>query len=421
VILMTGMHNDGWVVASHQYCIEPGHVAEGPPRRPSPLRRVATWRLLEQAVARAARRPEGHRRDCAWLAQGFHAVFNGEPPVARRWFERTTEQQGGDWRRVGLGLVALQEGDLGPAVEQLESIAGPLVELPAFGVLLAWTLRGVGRRDAARRRLPKQSRGELPVYVDLVDAWLLRDDGDLDRAVDRFATVVTVAPPHTESGLRAREALGWLALERGDWEDGRQRLEEVRGLAERTEAVKGDRVGWTDLGLALAALHRGDEQEGEALLALASDDSTTAPTVEEVRRLRAQGRLELPQAMAGLRPMPWIEPPGWAAAGDQSLLLGDLERAWELAEGRRIGLAVATYPWPGRQREHRRTVERFVAAHPGVALVDFEAATRDALTAGARWDELFIPDSHPTTEGYRVLGIAAAEALQPMLADRGTP
>ena len=102
----------------------------------------------------------------------------------------------------------------------------------------------------------------------------------------------------------------------------------------------------------------------------------------------------------------------WLDPADTRLIEADLRRAADLARRAGARLLVLTYPQPKAHPElsdaHRRAAEV-----SGALFVDPRAEFEQRFTGGSSWDDLLIPDGHPTTRGYALIGEIVADAIAP--------
>lgn len=414
-VFLTGLHNDGWVAVSGQYCVEPGD-GKSPGGLHLAARRSAAFRLLEQSLARA--RTDSPRSDCAFLAGAFQALAAGRLDDASDALDVAEKASvNSPWLSIGRGLLALERGEASEAVSQLDAVRDSFQDRPAWTISRAWALRGAARGEEGFESLPLGDLpGELPSWSLVVRGWIQRDRSEFDAARATFTEVARVADTTTFVGIRAREAVAWLNLQQGDVVASGSQFEALLKAVEANSVLSDEQRGWLNLGLALAAGASGEIEVSRASLAAAQRD----PTAREAAK-RLDGELGGPApdhvALANsVQPFPSLELPGWVEEGDQGLLEADLRRAAELSREHGVVLAIATYPWVDVRQAHRAAVESFVVAHPGTLVLDFEGAIAEQLSAGIAWDALFLPDSHPTAGGHEVMARVLSSVLTEGLA-----
>lgn len=406
VALLTGLHNDGWVVHSGQYCVEP---SPEPGRAGTPLlRRSATFRLLEQVSART-RRSDQQDDLCDHLTRAFDAIARSDHPEAARLLDSAAGvDPDSAWLNVGRGVLAIVSGRAGEAVAPLAVVREPLASRPAVRLLHAWALRAAGRVDEARGALPPGE--EVALFVELVGGWLDRDEGDLEAARARFERVTGGTVAVSIETCRAWEGIAWVAVEAGDQataDAAFRRYDEIDCVNRYLDT----RPGWGFVARALAAVDRGNIEEARTLASAALVDWTARSAATTLLTALDGPALDARSLAAELQPMPALQLAGWVADGDHSLMVADLERAGRLATAHGVVLAVATYPWPSDEVRRRQALEAFAWGRAGTVLVDFEKPFRARLDEGVPWDQLFIEDGHPTTEGYALMGRELAEAV----------
>ncbi len=447
VAVLMGINNPRWLGQSGQFCLD-----EQVPESATPVRWLKDWRIYRvlRHLTLSARPPRPEDTHCVRLGEAFRLLDQGLPDAAERIFtEVATGSPRSAWARLGLALAQIRQGRHPLAVDALESAAELGLSSPALPLTRAMELRNVGRTVEAEAAL-LGVEGDLVELRRYVEAWLLRDRGQLEAA--RLAFVDLVAhcgnpdgPPVGSLLPWAEDGLGWTLLAQGRQADAEQAfkasLEHGAPLS-----LTPHLLGWPALGLARLAVARHDQDAADSWFATAERDpsataaswalrgwatgicveatpwflraSSAVPGQEEagigIAACESTGQLPALDGPGGppVTARPSLAPQLWVDPTDARLLWADLERVAEATRRRRLPLLLLTYPQPDAHDELNAAILAFAAARH-LQVVDVREQMRTALVTGTAWDQLFVPDGHPTSLGYRVIGEAVAEALPP--------
>jgi len=351
---------------------------------------------------------------------------------------------------VGIGISEARGGRHLLALQAFDAAGDLGGEPPALDMARAFSLRAVGRAADAEAILAQRRPGDLDDHALLLKGWLAWDAGDDVRALRLFdhltgAHRASGEPSHgglTPFGLDGR---GWVLLRRGDLEGAKEAFRAANAVGAQLH-ITPHLMGWSHVGLGVVAWLQGDGASVLAELETACSDSAAAPTAhavmgfvaaqsgdrlgaaeqreiaarlvpelvhaEELRRLLDRGVPPVPAEVPLPRPAPTMTSQEWLDPGDTRLIEADLQRAADLARQAGARLLVLTYPQPKAHPElsaaHRRAAER-----SGARFVDSQAAFAKRFAGGSSWDELLIPDGHPTTQGYALIGEVVADVIAP--------
>lgn len=445
VVILAGVNNERWLGQSGQFCL----AGE---RRPavqrwlaahSRLYAVVRWTVLK---ARPARTPD---RACVEIAAGFDRLEAERPDQAEDAFNRALElDPAGGWAYLGIGLARARVGDHVAAVENFRAAAD--VESPGRGLALAWSLRAVGAAAEARALAAEASSVEyLGDGAEVLLGWLAADADELDMARRHFLVgghldASDGPPAGGASTPYALDGLGWLSLREGDRERAREHFAACRTAGDLA-GVTPHRLGWCHLGEAVVRLLEGRSDgvsqlasearadpsthaAGDALVGLGvalEGDCTTAAAawqriLEErpsqawaaagVEACRRGAPVDPSSVLTLLASSPSANVTNWIDPGDTRLLRADLLRAARLAQEAKVPLYFMIYPNPDAQPE-LADATLAAGAEALVPVIDVRATMRRKIEGGAPWSQLFVPDGHPTTAGYQVMGEALGTAL----------
>ncbi len=463
VVVLAGINNSRWLGQSGQFCL-PDEPAFGPPWVLQVLRKSRVYRALRNGVLRL-RPPRADDRACRKLAEGFQHLDEGLPDRAQAQFEEARElRPDSSWAPLGLALSHLRVGRHERAVTFFDQAEAGGLGPPALGLARGFSLRASGQNARARDAAKRAQKDDLAPFGRLLEAWLLWDEDAYEAALAHFDALAGLG----EEGGTARmgsvvpygwDGRGWTLRALGRTEEAASAFAEANRSGEAIH-IAPHLLGWSHLGLALLAWESGEASTVEEELGLALRDSSTTPTAWALRGwLAAQAddcevggswfaqALEIdpgavlaasgqafcaskqrltaapstpspPEAQASedlrpppLRPQVTISVQDWVDPGDTRLLRADLRRAASLAQERRVPLLVLGYPQPDAHPELTRAVAAS-ADELGMPWLDPRPVFRQALEEGVRWEALLIPDGHPTTHGYALIGRQLAKALE---------
>ncbi len=452
IAVLAGINNTRWLGQSGQFCLEEG----GSPAASlalvmtGALGRFRTYEVLRHGIL-AMRPPRAVDRACAAVAAGFQHLDEGKPDKAREDFAEAAKQNPrSGWAQVGIGLSEARGGRHLLALEAFEVADDLGVEPPALDMARAFSLRAVERADDAEAILARRRPRDLDSHALLVQGWLAWDAGDDVRALRLFDHLIdayrgTGEPSHgglTPFGLDGR---GWVLLRRGNLEGAEEAFRAANAIGAQLH-ITPHLMGWSHVGLGVLAWLRGEGANALAELEIARSDSAAAPTAhaamgfvlaqrgdrlgaaeqretaarlvpelahaQELRRALDRGTPPVPTEVPLPRPMPTMASQEWLDPADTRLIEADLRRAADLTRRAGARLLVLTYPQPKAHPElsaaHRRAAEV-----SGAQFLDPRAAFEQRLAGGSSWNELLIPDGHPTTRGYALIGKIVADAIAP--------
>ena len=469
VVLLAGINNVRWLGQSGHFCLASGAKVESEPEpEPEPVTdgRVAWLRSLRlyKLFSRALQEKVDSDRPalaCEWVAEGFQHLDQGRVEMARACFALAEQlEPHSPWAMLGLGRVEARTGRPELAVNLLQKAREGGLVMPSLSLALR-----SARRAAGFPALEDDTRAlemNFPDFLKLVRAWERLEGGDPQGALEDFTALTDT------SGERFKELRGTVRVFA---EDGRGwalrrlgRLEASSGAFARANELGRDMFivphlqGWSHLGLALNAvdgiaaedLDAGWPAEARSHLQLAARDRSATATVfaiqawgvaassggcalavkgfrdalqlvptqplakEGLASCRTLERLPPLARIEGLLPLQTLQVltlQNWIEASDTRLVEADLRKAVSLTRAAGAQLLVLGYPEPDAHRQLWAASVR-VAREFDVPLMDASLPMQRALSAGVPWSQLRIPDGHPTTRGYRLMGQQLAEALE---------
>lgn len=441
VLLLAGVNNSRWLGQSGQFCLEEGT---------SPAQRVRdrldglrTYAVLRHLVL-SRRPPRDADVACRRVADGFQHLDDGYPDRADRAFsEALALNPASGWANLGLGLADLRVARHDDALQHIDAARALGVSPPALALASGFALRAADRTDEARAIAAADHHGDLAPFGRVLDAWLDLDAGRSEAAIHQLERVLADLGREGAPGgpaVWALDALGWARLDAGDAEGARAAFDESITLG-ATLHMTPHLMGWSHVGRAVLAAEAGDPGQALVDLEAAGRDSAAVAAAQAYAgwlhltrgsRTDAQAALErsrvvtpglaiadaleeaITQGPAGSpprpRPVPGVAVQQWVDPADTRLVEADLERAARHAEATGALLILTTYPQPRGHPEladaaagvGERTSALYVDPRP------LFQAERDRIGS---WEPLLIPDGHPTTMGYRLLGGLVADAI----------
>ncbi len=418
VLILAGVNNTRWLGQSGRFCLD-----EGAPPPPGPVQDLRLYRVMRHALL-AGRPPRPADVACAAVAQGFQFLDDGRPDLAEAEFEAARRAWPATrWAWVGSGLAAARIGDHELAVSRFEGAADLVATSPALPLAYAFALRSAGRASDARDALSGVPRdGDLAEAVALLEGLLLHDEGRHDEAERALLAVARGEPGRPAGGgvvPFAMNGVGWSRMARGDADGARAAFLAANGAGDPIH-ITPHLLGWAHLGLAALDLAAGvpTDSVGPAL-DIARRDSTTVGAAARIEDWAAGGVAPTAEAIARqIRSTPTPAVQQWFDPGDTSLLVSDLRYAVERARERGAMVVLLTYPQPAA---HDEIAEAVVALgrELDVSVVDPRDRFASEHDAGRPWSELLIPDGHPTSAGYALIGAQVADAIRSRGRERG--
>ena len=444
VLLLAGVNNSRWLGGSGQFCLEDdasGRIGG------AQLRRLRLVQVMQQGIARV--RPADPERACVSIGEGFGHLDDGYPDRADRAFAYAlASAPEAGWAHLGSGLADLRVARAREALDHFERARELGVDPPALGLAAGFAARAAGDLAGAERASNGDHPGDLAPFADVLRGWIASDRGDPVEAIGRFEQIVVEGDREGAPGgplVWALDGLGWARLNAGDAAGAERAFDRSITLGASLHLTP-HLLGWSHVGRAVLRAERGAIGEALADLELASRDSAavgaaqayrgwllaTHHSVEDARAALAASRAVTPElaladalevALVGRPdtdqvdapaprpiPRPTIAVQQWIDPADTRLIRADLTRAATLAANVGATLVLTTYPQP---RGHPELAEAAaaVAADAGLVFVDPRPEFQAEHDRLGSWQPLLIPDGHPTTAGYRLMGESVAARL----------
>ncbi len=444
VVLLAGVNNERWLGQSGQFClaVDTRTTVQRSLADHSRFYNVIRWVVLQRRPPREA------DAACIEIGGGFDRLEAERPDQALAAFRRALElDPDNGWGHLGVGLAHARTGDHIAAIPAYRRAVEADLPSPSLPLVLAWSLRAVGDANGAAVLAGQAVEIEyLRDSAEVLLGWLAFDAGDPAAALEHFQVGGHLArtedgpPGGAGSTPYALDGLGWLALQRGDLTGAATHFRECRVRGDLA-GVTPHRLGWCHLGEAVSVLLEG-RSEGVAELARVA---TADPSTREAGAALSAWAVALdegcaaalpawnstpttPWAAAGLRACEFADPPApagalshlrsspsanvtaWVDPGDTRLLHADLLRAGRLARDAGVPLYFMTYPNPDGQPE-LASATHFAGDEAFVPVIDIRDRMRTELAEGAAWSDLFVPDGHPTSRGYRLMGEALGAVM----------
>lgn len=449
ILFLSGVNNWRWLGQSGYFCLDQGEAEVA-----GPLESLRVYRVLRWVVLRF-RPPRAQDETCRRIGEGFQELERGRPDLALAAFEEEMHAGRGGWSDIGRGLAHSRMGQHSDALPAFEAARLRFPEKPAVLLGLAWSHRLTGDPSAAEVVLeagaPWREYGDEAACL---RGWIALDRGQLDAAENHFRRAGQLdregGPPSGAAIVPfALEGVAWVTLARGDQPAALAAFEHCNEVGRQTH-VAPHLLGWCHIGAAIVHAAEGRTAEAEAELTTAKADSAATGAAYALEGWLAgagpkgcQGASFKWAAAVGRVPgHPWATkgreacagPEGigsleelwaselkrsmsvpvvaqWLDPADTRLIEADIAEAAELARGVGAPLYLLQYPQPDAHPEIAAAIER-AAAGEGVPVIDPRPRLAAELASGKAWADLFIPDGHPNTAGYQVVGEEVARYLR---------
>jgi tetratricopeptide (TPR) repeat protein len=404
------------------------------------------------------------------VADGFQHLDDGRPDLAEaRFAAALSASPQSRWAHAGSGIASGRMGRHAAAVEHFDAAAGLGSASPALPLAHAFALRSAGRLVDARAAYDAlvDLDGDLLEVAQLLDARLLHDEGRFD---DAEAELLALVPPGLATSVVGLvgdvgrpagggavpfvlDGIGWVRWAKGDVQGAKEAFRDANAVGAPLH-ITPHLLGWSHLGEALTQIVQGeasrrildslelarrDSSAAAASLALEALVRAGASCADAAGPARASldivpgfalaawvlsacseapdGRLApAVELLAGgdlpeLRALPTPAVQQWFDPTDMALITSDLERALDRIQALGARPVLLTYPQPAAHDEIAEAVLR-LGARTGATVVDPRGVFASAHSRGRPWSELYIPDGHPTTAGYSMIGELVASALE---------
>jgi tetratricopeptide (TPR) repeat protein len=459
VLLLAGVNNIRWLGQSGQFCLdEPGGVGL---RLPLWLVDLRVYKVLRHGVL-VLRGPRAEDRACLAISEGFGFLDEGLPDRAEAAFERAlASNPSSRWARLGEGVSLLRVGRHEEAAAALGEAQSLGLSPPAGKIALGFSLRAQGLGDAALAAVAAERSGELEEFALLLKGWVLYDQGAFGEALQVFEAL---SPSAMAGGVAPGAVMvygldgqGWTLRALGRSEAAAAAFTEANRLGGEM-FVTPQLLGWSHLGRALIAAEAGDSEAALSDVGAAVRDSSAAAASLALQgwilgaeicaaaaphfakslgilpwqkqalagqqlcaELGSEGQLPAWVEVAEFptwRPEVTVSVQQWLDPGDTRLVEVDIRAACDQLRAVGTPLLLLTYPQPNAHPDLAAGILR-AGRRCGITVVDPRGPFRDALDDGVPWSELLIPDGHPTSRGYAMMGGLVVETvLSESLLDR---